>query len=86
MNAWLPAAAVLALGGLGPCLPTGLRGTPEQRVAALNLAGTITSAVLLLLAQGFARTSYTDVALDLAVLAPAGTLVFTRLLAGRKPR
>ncbi|MFJ9847379.1 monovalent cation/H+ antiporter complex subunit F [Kitasatospora sp. NPDC101155] len=44
----------------------------------------MTSVVLLLLAQGFSRTSYTDLALDLAVLAPAGTLVFTRLLAGRQ--
>ncbi|MER7705750.1 monovalent cation/H+ antiporter complex subunit F [Kitasatospora sp. NPDC097605] len=86
MNAWLLAAAVLAVGGLGPCLPVGLRGSPEQRVAALDLAGTIASAVLLLLAQGFSRTSYTDLAVDLAVLAPAGTLVFTRLLAGREPR
>ncbi|MEV6976882.1 monovalent cation/H+ antiporter complex subunit F [Kitasatospora sp. NPDC093806] len=86
MNAWLVAAAVLTVGGFGPCLLLGLRGAPEQRLAGLNLAGTVTSAVLLLLAQGFGRSSYTDLALDLAVLAPAGTLVFTRLLAGQEPR
>ncbi|MFI9361480.1 monovalent cation/H+ antiporter complex subunit F [Kitasatospora sp. NPDC053057] len=84
MNAWLLAAAVLAAGGIGPCLLLGLRGSPQQRLAGLNLAATITSVVLLLLAQGFSRTSYTDLALDLAVLAPAGTLVFTRFLAGRQ--
>ncbi|MFF2144764.1 monovalent cation/H+ antiporter complex subunit F [Kitasatospora sp. NPDC058190] len=84
MNAWLLAAALLAAGGIGPCLLLGLRGAPQQRLAALNLAATVTSVVLLLLAQGFSRTSYTDLALDLAVLAPAGTLVFTRLLAGRQ--
>ncbi|MGW2374223.1 MULTISPECIES: monovalent cation/H+ antiporter complex subunit F [Kitasatospora] len=84
MNAWLLAAALLATGGVGPCLLLGLRGSPQQRLAGLNLAATTTSVVLLLLAQGFSRTSYTDLALDLAVLAPAGTLVFTRFLAGRQ--
>lgn len=82
MNAWLLAAALLAGGGLGPCLLVGLRGEAHERLAGLNLAATTGSAVLLLLAQGFSRTSYTDLALDLAVLAPAGTLVFTRFLAG----
>ncbi|KJS62020.1 monovalent cation/H+ antiporter complex subunit F [Streptomyces rubellomurinus] len=82
MNAWLLAAAFLAAGGLGPCLLVGLRGAPHARLAGLNLAAAAASAVLLLLAQGFSRTSYTDLALDLAVLAPAGTLVFTRFLAG----
>ncbi|MFF2078549.1 monovalent cation/H+ antiporter complex subunit F [Kitasatospora sp. NPDC058162] len=84
MNAWLLTAAVLAIGGLGPCLLLGLHGEVQRRLAGLNLAATITAVVLLLLAQGFGRTSYTDLALDLAVLAPAGTLVFTRFLAGRE--
>lgn len=86
MNAWLLAAAFLAVGGLGPCLLVGLRGAPHERLAGLNLAATIGAVVLLLLAQGFSRTSYTDLALDLAVLAPAGTLVFTRFLAGKERR
>ncbi|MBO1417116.1 monovalent cation/H+ antiporter complex subunit F [Streptomyces sp. FH025] len=84
MNAWLVTAAVLGVGGIGPCLLLGLRGSAQQRVAALSLAATATAVVLLLLTQGFGRTSYTDLALDLAVLAPAGTLVFTRFLAGRE--
>ncbi|MER6301704.1 monovalent cation/H+ antiporter complex subunit F [Kitasatospora sp. NPDC001539] len=84
MNAWLLTAALLAVGAIGPCLLLGLRGAAEQRLAALNLAATVTAVVLLLLAQGFSRSSYTDLALDLAVLAPAGTLVFTRFLAGRE--
>ncbi|AUG81681.1 hypothetical protein CFP65_7077 [Kitasatospora sp. MMS16-BH015] len=65
MNAWLLAAAVLALGGLGPCLLLGLRGAPQHRLAALNLASAVTTTVLLLLAQGFSRPSYTDLALAL---------------------
>ncbi|WP_051709110.1 monovalent cation/H+ antiporter complex subunit F [Streptomyces sp. NRRL S-350] len=84
MNAWLLAAALLAAGALSPCLLLALRGEPQYRLAGLNLAATVTSVVLLLLAQGFSRTSYTDLALDLAVLAPAGTLVFTRFLAGEE--
>ncbi|MET8545430.1 monovalent cation/H+ antiporter complex subunit F [Kitasatospora sp. NPDC004799] len=84
MNAWLLAAAVLAVGGIGPCLLLGLSGGPRRRLAGLNLAAVVTSVVLLLLAQGYGRPSYTDLALDLAVLAPAGTLVFTRFLAGRE--
>ncbi|MEU9040667.1 MULTISPECIES: monovalent cation/H+ antiporter complex subunit F [unclassified Kitasatospora] len=84
MNAWLLAAAFLAVGGIGPCLLLGLRGEAQRRLAGLNLAATVASAVLLLLAQGFSRSSYTDLALDLAVLAPAGTLVFTRFLAGEE--
>ncbi|MER6012576.1 MrpF/PhaF family protein [Streptomyces bluensis] len=37
----------------------------------------------LLTAQGYARSSYTDLALVLAVIGPAGTLVFARFLGGR---
>ncbi|WP_316529376.1 monovalent cation/H+ antiporter complex subunit F [Kitasatospora brasiliensis] len=84
MNAWLLAAAVLAVGGIAPCLLLGLSGTPHRRLAGLNLAAVGTSVVLLLLAQGFGRPSYTDLALDLAVLSPAGALVFTHFLAGQE--
>ncbi|MEU3573870.1 monovalent cation/H+ antiporter complex subunit F [Kitasatospora sp. NPDC036755] len=84
MNAWLLAAAVLAVGGIAPCLLLGLSGATRRRLAGLNLAAVVTPVVLLLLAQGFGRPSYTDLALDLAVLAPAGTLVFTRFLAGEE--
>ncbi|MFF4381680.1 monovalent cation/H+ antiporter complex subunit F [Kitasatospora sp. NPDC001547] len=84
MNAWLLAAAVLAVGGIAPCLLLGLSGEARRRLAGLNLAALVTAVVLLLLAQGFGRPSYTDLALDLAVLAPAGTLVFTRFLAGEE--
>ncbi|WP_441247554.1 MrpF/PhaF family protein [Kitasatospora sp. McL0602] len=82
MNAWLLAAAVLLVGGLGPSLAVALHGPAHRRLAGVNLAGTVVTVVLLLLSQGFSRSSYVDLALVLAVLAPAGTLVFTRFLAG----
>jgi multisubunit Na+/H+ antiporter MnhF subunit len=81
VNAWLLAALVLLPLGLGPCLWVSCRGPAAQRLAGANLAAVLTTVLFLLLAQGFGRSSYVDLALVLAVLAPAGTLVFARLLA-----
>ncbi|WP_052432908.1 monovalent cation/H+ antiporter complex subunit F [Streptacidiphilus carbonis] len=82
MNAWLVAAAVLIPGGLAPCVWAACRGPAVRRLVGANLASVLTCVLFLLLAQGFGRSSsYTDLALVLAVLGPVGTLVFTRLLA-----
>ncbi|MFC1415856.1 monovalent cation/H+ antiporter complex subunit F [Streptacidiphilus cavernicola] len=82
MNAWLVAAAVLLAGGLGPGVWVACRGPVVHRLAGATLASVLTCVLFLLLAQGFGRSSsYTDLALVLAVLGPVGTLVFTRLLA-----
>jgi multisubunit Na+/H+ antiporter MnhF subunit len=81
VNAWLLAALVLLPCALGPCVWVACRGPTAQRLAGANLATVLTTVMFLLLAQGFDRSSYVDLALVLAVLAPAGTLVFTRLLA-----
>ncbi|KDN87553.1 monovalent cation/H+ antiporter complex subunit F [Kitasatospora cheerisanensis] len=81
MNAWLAAAAV-DTAVLAPCLWRCALGPPEERLAAVALAGPVVTVLFLLLSQGLSRPSYGDLALVLAVLAPAGTLVFTRLLAG----
>ncbi|MEU0039803.1 monovalent cation/H+ antiporter complex subunit F [Streptomyces sp. NPDC006333] len=68
------AAAIPVLWGVttGPLL----RG-----VVAQNFATSVICLVMLLLAQGYGRPSYTDLALVLAVLGPVGTLVYARLLA-----
>lgn len=80
-DGWLVAALVpLAL--LVPVLWRVLRGTPRNRLIAQNLAQLLTALCLLLSSQGFARSSYLDMALLLAVLAPAGTLVYARFLGG----
>ncbi|MFB7909886.1 monovalent cation/H+ antiporter complex subunit F [Kitasatospora sp. NPDC056076] len=81
MNAWLLASLVLMPLGLGPCVWVACRNGAPQRLAGANLATVMTAVLFLLLAQGFNRSSYADLALVLAVLGPAGTLVFTRLLA-----
>jgi multisubunit Na+/H+ antiporter MnhF subunit len=83
VNGWLWAACVLLPAGVGPCAWRACRGEPAQRLAGMALAGVVATAVFLVVARGMHRSSsYTDVALVLAVLAPAGTLVFARCLAG----
>jgi multisubunit Na+/H+ antiporter MnhF subunit len=82
VNAWLIAASVILVLGLGPCGWVASRSaTALPRLIAVNLGSTLACSILLLLAQGFGRTSYVDLALVAALLAPIGTLVFTRLLA-----
>lgn len=83
MNGWLWAACDLLPAGVGPCAWRACRGEAAQRLPAMALAGVVATAVFLVAARGMHRaSSYTDVALVLAVLAPAGTLVFARCLAG----
>ena len=79
MNAWLIGATVL-LFGLIPCGISVFRGTPMDRVAGLEMAGMIEVLILILLAQGFHRIPFYDIALALALLAFGGGLVFVRFL------
>lgn len=83
MNAWLLTAAVLLTLGLPPCAWIVCRAAPQERVTGLSLATTLATVLFLLLAQGYGRTDYQDLALVLVVVGPAGTLVFTRLLGPR---
>ncbi|WP_079087130.1 monovalent cation/H+ antiporter complex subunit F [Streptomyces silvensis] len=81
MNGWLAAAGVLLAGGVGPTVWGVATGPVRRRVVAQNTATLLVCLATLLLAQGYARPSYVDVALVLAVLGPVGTLVYARLLA-----
>ncbi|MEU5626525.1 MULTISPECIES: MrpF/PhaF family protein [Streptomyces] len=81
MNGWILAAAVVLAAGLGATLWGVVTGPLRRRAAAQNLATALACPALLLLAQGYARPAYVDLALVLAVLGPVGTLVFARLLA-----
>ncbi|WP_372351689.1 monovalent cation/H+ antiporter complex subunit F [Streptomyces sp. KL116D] len=78
MTMWAWACVVLAVGGLAPSALLALRGSPLDRTAALTLASTVATALFLAFAQAVGRTSYTDLALVLALLGPIGVLVFTR--------
>ncbi|MCX3058570.1 monovalent cation/H+ antiporter complex subunit F [Streptomyces beihaiensis] len=75
-------AALLTL-ATAPCLWAVSRGSAHERLAGLSLANTLVTAVFLLIAQGFGRSFLVDLALVLALLGPAGTLVFARFLGAR---
>lgn len=78
MSIWLAAAIALLLG----LLPIGAviaRRPPIEGLVALELAGVLNTLVLLLLAEGFNRPGFMDLALVLALLSLAGGLVFARM-------
>ena len=79
MNTWEWAVAALLL-ALIPCGVVILRRGTADGLAALQLAGTITTLALLLLAAGTARPSTADLAVAMAVLAFPSGLVFAFFL------
>jgi multisubunit Na+/H+ antiporter MnhF subunit len=79
VNVWLIAATVL-LTGLVPCLWVAMRGSIVGALAALELASTLTTLALVLIAQGLHRDSFMDLALVSALLSFAGALTFARFL------
>jgi multisubunit Na+/H+ antiporter MnhF subunit len=79
VNAWLIAATALMV-GLLPCLWICARHRPLDALVALELASTITTLVLVLLAQGYRRDPFMDLALVSALLSFAGALAFARFL------
>ncbi|MEU3215714.1 monovalent cation/H+ antiporter complex subunit F [Streptomyces sp. NPDC006971] len=84
LNPWLLSGALLLV--LAGCtVVAATTGSLARRAGAQNFATLLICLVLLLLAQGFARPSYSDAALVLALLGPAGTLVYARLLGPELP-
>ena len=82
MNVWLIAATVL-LAGLIPCGWLILRAQLVDALVALELGSTLVTVVLVLLAEGFGRSSYFTVPVVLAALSFVGTLVFLRFVGER---
>jgi multisubunit Na+/H+ antiporter MnhF subunit len=79
VNAWLAAAAALLV-GIVPCGWVTLRGTRLDALVALELVTTLATLALVLLAEGFHRSSYFIVALAAAALGFVGNLVFVRFM------
>lgn len=75
---WQLAALILLVAGLTPCLVGLLRYGPVHRLVALQASASVATVVLLLLAAGFNRAAYADVALLLALLSLAGVLAYAR--------
>jgi multicomponent Na+:H+ antiporter subunit F len=76
----LGVAGVVLVAGLGSCLLAASRGDAVARLAALNVAGPLTVLLCLVLSSAFQRSSYVDVALVLAPVSFAGSLVYARFL------
>lgn len=79
MNVWLIATGVL-LAALLPCAVVAFRADVLDRLIAVELAGTITTLLIVTLAQGLGRPSVFDLALALALLSVPGTLVYAHFL------
>lgn len=76
-------AAVLVIGGLGPALFLGARGSAIDRLVGLELISSIVVLTMLVVTQMTGLSYYLAVPLVLAPLSLAGTLVYTRLLGRR---
>jgi multisubunit Na+/H+ antiporter MnhF subunit len=73
-------AATAMLAGFVPVGIVCLRGGPIDALAALELAGALTTTILLCLAEGFGRASYFGVAVVCAALTWVSGLVFARFV------
>jgi multisubunit Na+/H+ antiporter MnhF subunit len=82
VNVWLIGATAL-LAGLLPCGWVLLRGRPAEALVALELGSTVVTVVLVLLAEGFHRSSYFTLPIALAGLSLVGALAFIRFFGGR---
>jgi multicomponent Na+:H+ antiporter subunit F len=79
VNVWLWGASALLLGVL-PCGWVAVRASRVDALVGLQTAGTVVTLALVLLAEGFHRSSYMGVALALPFLSFAGTLLIARFL------
>jgi multicomponent Na+:H+ antiporter subunit F len=79
VNAWLLAALALLI-GLVLCGLVCVHGTPMDRLVGLEMAGTVNTLILIVLAEGYHQAIFFDLAVVLALLSFAGGLVFARLL------
>ena len=80
MNTWLVAAAALLVVGMLPAVVVTGRGDLLDRLAGLGMAGVVATLEMLLLSEGYQRSSYVDAGLVLAALSLTGSLVFARLV------
>ena len=79
MTVWL-AAAVAMVAMLVPLGLTAMRGSTLDRLVTLELALATQTIALILLAEGFDRDVYFELAVVMAVLLFAGNLVYARFL------
>jgi multisubunit Na+/H+ antiporter MnhF subunit len=79
VNEWILAATVLS-GALVPCLAVCVLASAAHGLVALELAGVLGSTILMLLAEGFHRQPFIDLAVVMAPMSLIGALAFARLM------
>jgi multicomponent Na+:H+ antiporter subunit F len=79
VNGWL-VAATLNLLLLVPCLARALRGGVMDRLLGLQLGSVVLGFAFVMLAEGFGRSIYMDLALVFVVLSFVGNLLMVRFL------
>jgi multisubunit Na+/H+ antiporter MnhF subunit len=79
MSQWLLGAAVLAV-CLVACTAVCFYAGPLSGLAALQVAGGVTTSILILLSEAFRRQPFIDLAVVFAVLTLVGGVVFARIL------
>lgn len=79
MNEWEIAATVLGF-ALIPCAAVALLAKPPDGLAALQLGGVLLCTILMLLAEGFHRQPFIDLAVVFAPLSLVGSFMFARLM------
>jgi multisubunit Na+/H+ antiporter MnhF subunit len=79
MNEWEIAAVVLGF-ALLPCLAVCLLAESRSGLVALQVGGVLISTILMLLAEGFHRQPFIDLAVVFAPMALVGSLMFARLM------
>ncbi|HEX8947600.1 MAG TPA: MrpF/PhaF family protein [Dissulfurispiraceae bacterium] len=79
MNVWLVFAAVF-LSGMLPGIAACMRGRMLERIVALQMVQVLAVIVMLLMAEGYRRDIYFDMALTLSLLSFAASLVFIRFM------
>ena len=83
MNIWLIGATIL-LAAVLPCGFVLLRAPILDALVALELVATLATLALVLLSEGYHRSSYFAVPIVLAFLNVVGALIFVRFLADRR--
>ena len=79
MNVWLLSGAAIA-SQISLCMVAALRGSPFERLLGLELGSTVVSLSFLVLAEGYGRSIYFDVALVYTAASFLTNLVFIRFL------
>lgn len=79
MNEWEIAATVLGF-ALVPCLIVCALAPAPSALVALQVASVLLSTILMLLAEGFQRQPFIDLAVVFATMSVIGALAFARLM------